>query len=77
MVNTDRVERLLRKLNRGSNPLREQILRVINLELSGSKLTIDYGVKAHSRTEYVVLTRKWETGLWFESILISKEKSGS
>ena len=27
MVNTDRVERLLRKLNGGSNPLGEQILR--------------------------------------------------
>lgn len=37
---------------KGSNPFTSQILRVINLRLTGSKLSIDYGVKAHRTIKY-------------------------
>lgn len=53
-----------------------KLQEVISLKLSGSKLTIDYGVKAHRGTEYknsAKHSRKGDSGLWFESILINKE----
>ena len=56
-----------------------QILGVINLKLTGSKLSIDYGVMAHSRTEYRNShndSRKGDAGLRFESLLISKINCG-
>ena len=60
-----------------------QILGVINLRLRGSKLSIGYGVMEHRETEYERgygnlpqrgLSRKrqkWDSGLWFESILVN------
>jgi hypothetical protein len=62
----------------------DQTLGVINLRLRGSKLSIGYGVMEHRETEYERgygnlpqrgLSRKrqkWDSGLWFESILVNK-----
>ena len=56
-------------------PYRIQISGVINLRLTGSKLSIDYGVKEHRGTEYELTTGKGDSGLRFESFLISKDRS--
>lgn len=51
-----------------------QILGVINLRLSGSKLMIDYGVMVHRMIKYengLYPLKKLKPGLRFESLLIN------
>ena len=56
-------------------PYENQTSGVINLKLTGSKLSIGYGVMEHSRTEYEVQSQKGDAGLRFESLLVSKIKA--
>jgi len=57
-------------------PYENQISGVINLKLTGSKLSIGYGVMEHSRTEYEIQSQKGDAGLRFESLLVSKLNCG-